>query len=63
MVSEMVAFHLVEDNLRLHRAGQWNEVLCHESEDTVADVSELSFRLSRRALLNHRIPVTDQLSS
>ena len=37
------------------RAGQWDVVLAHGSEDTVADRSELSFRLSRRTLLKHQI--------
>ena len=46
----MVAFHLLEGNLRLPSAGQWNDGLVHGNEDTVADLSELSFRLSRRTL-------------
>ena len=34
-VSAAVALHLVVDNLRLPGAGEWNDVLGHESEDTV----------------------------
>ena len=40
---------LVVTHLRLPSAGRWNEVLRHESEDTVTDLSEFSFRLSRRS--------------
>ena len=39
--------HLVVNHLRHPSAGRWNDVLRHESEDTVTDLSEFSFRLSR----------------
>ena len=40
-------FHLVVNHLRLSNAGRWNDDLRHESEDTVTDLSEFSFRISR----------------
>ena len=39
--------HLVVNHLRHPNAVRWNDVLRHESEDTVTDLSEFSFRLSR----------------
>ena len=42
-------FHLEDKHLRLPSAGRWNDVLRHESEDTITDPSEFSFRLSRRS--------------
>ena len=42
--------HLVVNHFRLPNAGRWNEVLRHESEDTVTDLSEFSFRFSRRSV-------------
>ena len=42
-------FHLVVNHFRLTSAGRLNDVLRHESEDTVTDLSEFSFRLSRRS--------------
>ena len=59
-VPVVVASHLVVD--RLPSANQWNEILGHESEDTAVDLSGFSFRLSWRTPLEHRIPVTRQLS-
>ena len=41
--------HLAVNHLRLPDAGRWNDVLRHESEDTVTDLSEFSFRHSRRS--------------